>query len=134
MSMTQPAKKVISREELAELRKAFRGHTLMRMVSEEPEKRTEVNVSMSTCGIKAGARDTMLTLVDEVAASGLDHVSVIAVGCMANSHEECSYEPVIEIKAPGKDAVRYKTVDVATAKEIVQQHLVGGSIVERAKI
>ena len=130
MGMTRPAAKIISRGELAKLRQDFRGHTLMRIVSEEPEKRTEVNVSMADCGIKAGARDTLLALMGEVVAGGLEHVSVMAVDCAGN----CETEPVIEVKAPGQDPVRYKNVDVATAKEIVKQHLLGGNIVEHAKI
>ena len=134
MSLTRPAKKINSREELEKLKKEFRAVTLMREISEEPEKRTEILVSMATCGIKAGARDTMLTLVDEVAANGLENVSVMAVDCMANSVEECSLEPVIEIKVPGQAAVRYKGVDVATAKEIVKEHLIGKNILERAKV
>ena len=130
MSLTRPAVKISSREELSKLRQVFRGHTLMRLVSEEPEKRTEVHVSMADCGIKAGARDTLLALVDEVAASGLEHVAIMAVDCAGS----CETEPVIEVKAPGQNSVRYKNVDVATAREIVKQHLLGGSIVERAKM
>ena len=129
MAMTQPAKKVTSRQELAELRKSFKSHTLMRLVSEDHDKRTEVNVGMGTCGIKAGSRDTMLAMLDEVVTSGLDNVSVMAVDCM-----DCDLAPVVEVKIPGKDAVRYKKVDAAIAKEIVKQHLIGGGVVESAKI
>ncbi|MCL2853670.1 MAG: (2Fe-2S) ferredoxin domain-containing protein [Defluviitaleaceae bacterium] len=130
MGMTKPAKKIASREELAKLKKEFHAVTLMREISENPENRTEVVVSMETCGIKAGARDTMLAFVDEVAANGLEQVSVLAASCAGN----CDAEPVIEIKMPGRSPVRYKNVDVATAKEIVKEHLVLGNIVERAKM
>ncbi|MCL2617746.1 MAG: hypothetical protein FWD98_01710 [Defluviitaleaceae bacterium] len=133
MSMTVPAKKITSRQELAELKKAFKGHTLMRMVSEEPEKRREISVSMGTCGIEAGARDTMLAMLDEVVAQELDDVSIMAVDCMSPA-DDCSAEPIVKVEFPGEKSVRYKNVDVATGIEIVQQHLAKGNIVERAKI
>ena len=128
---TKPIKKITSRDELKKLREEFRAVTLMREVSEEPEKRVEVNVNMATCGIKAGARDTLLAFVDEIVASGLDDkVSVMAVDCSGL----CEVEPVVQIVEPGKGAVRYKKVDAALAKEIVKEHLIGGNVVQRAKV
>jgi (2Fe-2S) ferredoxin len=126
---TKPLKRIASREELAKLRAEFRAVTLMREVSEEPEKRIEVNVSMATCGIAAGARDTMLAFVDEVAASGLNGtVSVMAVDCVG----QCEIEPVVDVAYPGERIVRYKHVDVPMAKRIVKEHLVDGAVVEDA--
>ena len=122
--------KIKSRKELAELKEQFRGIVLMRLVSDEPEKRIEVNVAMAECGIRSGARDILNLLFSEVTSAKLENVSVMAVDCMG----KCDVEPTVEVKFPGQDPVRYKSVDEAVAREIVKSHLIGGKIVERAKM
>ena len=122
--------KIKSRKDLQALRDQYRGNVLMRIVSDNAETRTEVNVGMADCGIAAGARDTLKTFFDEVNHARLETVSVMAVDCMNN----CENEPTVEIKIPGKPVVRYKNVDVAAAKEIVKEHLVGGNIVTKLEV
>ena len=122
--------KIKSREELAALRDKYRGNVLMRLLTDYAESRTEVTVAMADCGIAAGARDTLKVLFDEVNNAKLEDVSVIAVDCMGN----CGDEPTVEVAIPGKPVVRYKKVDAAVAKEIVSKHLVGGNIVDHAKM
>ena len=122
--------KINNREDLKALREKYRGNVIMRLVSDDPKSRTEVNVGMADCGIKAGARDTLKVLFDEVNNAKLEKVSVIAVDCMGS----CGDEPVVEIVEPGKSPIRYKKVDANVAKEIVSKHLVGGSIVDHAKM
>ena len=122
--------KIASREKLAEIKNKYAGNTLMRVVSEDFEKRSEVLVHMDDCGIKAGARQTLLTLVDEVTSAGLKQTSVMAVGCSG----VCDLEPVVEIREPGKPSVRYQKVNAELAKEIVKEHLLGGRKIESALI
>ena len=122
--------KIKSRDELAALREKYRDNVIMRLVSDEPEKRIEVLVGMAECGIRAGARDTLKILFDEVNNARLENVSVMAVDCMGR----CDAEPMVEAVIPGQKAVRYKKVDAAVAKEIVNSHLVSGKIVESAKV
>ena len=122
--------KIGSREELAALRKKYRDNVIMRLISDEAEKRIEVLVGMADCGIEAGARDTLKVLFDEVNKARLENVSVIAVDCMGH----CPEEPTVDIVFPGNRPIRYKKVDVALAKEIVNSHLIGGKIVEHAKM
>ena len=122
--------KIKSREDLQALRDKYRGNVIMRIVSDNAESRTEVNVGMADCGIAAGARDTLKTLFDEINHAGLEKVSVMAVDCMG----DCDNEPTVEIKMPGKPVVRYKKVDITAAKEIVKEHLVGGNIVTKLEV
>ena len=58
--------KIKSRDELTALREKYRDHVIMRLVSDEPEKRTEVLVAMAECGTRAGARNILKILFDEV--------------------------------------------------------------------
>jgi (2Fe-2S) ferredoxin len=110
--------KIKTREDLAALREKYRGDVVMRFVSDSPETRIEINVAIGDCGLNNGARDTLKALFDEVNNAKLtEKVSVIAVGCM----NDCSNEPTVEVKIPGKDAVRHTKVDVAKAKEIVSK-------------
>jgi len=122
--------KIKSRDDLNTLRNKYRDDVIMRLISYDSSNRTEVMVGMADCGIAAGARDTLMALFHEVNSARLEDVSVIAVDCMGS----CDNEPIVQITAPGKPTVRYKKVDTALAKEIVAKHLVGGNIVDHAKM
>jgi NADP-reducing hydrogenase subunit HndB len=90
-------------------------------------KETQVSVGMGTCGIAAGAKvtlDAFLNALDE--AKQADAVLVRQTGCMGLCHSE----PTVEVIAPGMPAVIYGRVDVATAKEIVQKHIIGHELVD----
>jgi len=122
--------KIKSRDDLNNLRNKYRDEVIMRLISYDSSDRTEVMVGMADCGIAAGARDTLKAFFDEVNSARLEDVSVIAVDCMGS----CDNEPVVKITAPGKPTICYKKVDTALAKEIVSKHLVGGNIVDHARM
>ena len=109
--------KIKSREDLAALRDQYRGSVIMRLVSDNPKDRTEINVGMADCGIKAGARDILKALFNEANTAGIEKASVMAVDCFG----DCDNEPIVEVKHPGKDPVRYTKVDMAKVKEIIAQ-------------
>ena len=88
-------------------------------------KDVQVIVGMGTCGIAAGAKETFTTLVDTLAEKGLTNVLVRQTGCMGMCHSE----PTVEVVVPGMPAIVYGHVDAATAKEIVEKHIVGKEIV-----
>ena len=53
-----------------------------------------VVVGMATCGIAAGARPVLNTLVEEVNRLGItDKVTVSQTGCIGI----CQYEPIVEV-------------------------------------
>ncbi len=80
-------------------------------------------VGMGTCGIAAGARLVLNTLVEEVANEGLSSAAtVLQTGCIGM----CQYEPVVEVIEAGKEKVTYINVTPDMAKRIVAEHIKGG--------
>lgn len=85
-----------------------------------------VVVGMATCGIAAGARPVLNTLVEEVNNGGLfDKVTVTQTGCVGL----CQLEPIVEVYEAGKEKVTYIKMTPEKAKEIVEKHLKGGKVV-----
>jgi NADP-reducing hydrogenase subunit HndB len=121
--------KLKSLEELAKLREDMRTRTEMRVTGTNPD-RIVLSVGMATCGIAAGARDTLKALTEELAAHGIENVSVVATGCLGY----CYAEPVVEVRFPDKGPILYGDVDAKRAKEIVDQHLVKGILLDHAII
>lgn len=111
-----------SLEELKALRDKAQGQMGMRS---EDENVTRVVVGMATCGIAAGARPVLNAFTEEVAAKGLSNVMVTQTGCIGL----CMYEPIVEVYEPGKEKVTYVKMTADKVKDIVDQHLVRGTIV-----
>ena len=88
-------------------------------------KDVQVIVGMGTCGIAAGAKDTFTALVDALSEKGLSNVLVRQTGCMGLCHSE----PTVEVVVPGMPTVIYGHVDAATAKDIVEKHIVGKALI-----
>ena len=79
---------------------------------------------MATCGIAAGARPVLNTLVEEVADAGLTgKVTVSQTGCIGL----CQYEPIVEVFEAGKDKVTYGKVTPEKVERIIVDHLVNGN-------
>ena len=89
-------------------------------------KDVQVIVGMGTCGIAAGAKDTFAALVDTLSEKGMTNVLVRQTGCMGLCHSE----PTVEVVVPGMPTVIYGHVDAATAKDIVEKHIVGHGLIE----
>ena len=113
--------------ELAAIREKMQKNVILR----EGSGQTRVVVGMATCGIAAGARPVLNTLVEEVASAGLTgKVTVSQTGCIGL----CQYEPIVEVFEAGKDKVTYVKMTPEKAKEIVEKHIKGGKIVEEYPI
>ena len=96
-------------------------------VRENSEAKTRVLVGMATCGIAAGARPVLTALSDAVMQKGLKHVTVTQTGCIGL----CQYEPIVEIMEPGKEKVTYVKMTPEKAMEVVDQHLIRGTVVDK---
>ena len=115
---------------LAELA-AIKAKMQSKVVIREGEGAVRVVVGMATCGIAAGARPVLNAFVEGVAQNNLtSKVTVTQTGCIGI----CQYEPVVEIFEDGKDKVTYVKLDADKAKEIVEKHLAGGTVVEEYTI
>lgn len=88
--------------------------------------RAKVIVCMGTCGIAAGARDTMKAFMEALGAADIQDVIVTAAGCAGF----CEQEPLVEVQIQGEKPVRYGHVDAAGAKRIVSDHIVNGQTVD----
>ena len=113
-----------SLEELKAIRDKMKGQIGMR--SEHADD-TRVVVGMATCGIANGARPVLNLLVKEVEDRKLEHVTVTQTGCIGL----CQYEPIVEVYEPGKEKVTYVKVNEEKAKEILEQHLVRGQVLDK---
>ena len=93
-------------------------------------KRVHVVVGMGTCGIQAGAKVTLNSIVDEIEAKGLKDVIVTQAGCQGR----CDMEPVVEVYTPSLGAVADGKVDAKLARRIVDEHIVGGKVIDDHRI
>lgn len=115
---------------LAELQK-IKARMQNKVVLREGSGDIRVVVGMATCGIAAGARPVLNEFAKDVSEEGLsDKVTVSQTGCIGI----CQYEPVVEIFEAGKDKVTYVKMTAEKAKEVVEKHLKGGSVVEQYTI
>ena len=113
-----------SLEELNAIRDKMKSKVGLRS---EDDTVTRVVVGMATCGIAAGARPVLSTFVEGVSEKGLsEKVVVTQTGCIGM----CKYEPLVEIMEPGKEKVTYIHMTAEKAKEVIDQHLIRGQIVE----
>ena len=111
---------------LDDLRK-MRGEKQKAMeMRDSSNKDVQVIVGMGTCGIAAGAKDTFTALVDTLTEKGLSNVLIRQTGCMGLCHSE----PTVEVVVPGMPTVIYGHVDAATAKDIVEKHIVGHQLID----
>ena len=110
---------------LAELQ-AIKDRMKDKVVLREGTGDVRVVVGMATCGITAGARPVLNTLVEEVNNGGLyEKVTVSQTGCIGL----CQLEPIVEIHEAGKEKVTYIKMTPDKAKEVVEKHLKGGNVV-----
>lgn len=115
---------------LAELQ-AIKDKMKDKVILREGVNDVRVVVGMATCGIAAGARPVLNTLVEEVNKEGLsDKVTVSQTGCIGL----CQMEPIVEVFEAGKDKVTYVKMTSEKAKRVVEEHLKGGKVVNEYTI
>lgn len=115
---------------LAELQ-AIKDKMKDKVILREGVNDIRVVVGMATCGIAAGARPVLNTLVEEVSKEGLsDKVTVSQTGCIGI----CQLEPIVEVFEAGKDKVTYVKMTSEKAKRVVEEHLKGGKVVNEYTI
>ena len=99
-------------------------------------KDIQVIVGMGTCGIAAGAKQTLDAFINGLEENKLvDSVIVRQTGCMGLCHSE----PTVEVIVPNMPSVIYGKVDAALAKDIIKKHiicreLINGHILDRPAV
>lgn len=117
--------KVKNLQDLKKMRDELKGKITLREKSDHPDSLVQIKVSMATCGIASGARDTMNYMVDELDNQAIDAV-VTQTGCMGY----CYAEPTIEVTLPGEKAVVFGHVDTKKASEIIEKYIKNGELVD----
>jgi NADP-reducing hydrogenase subunit HndB len=79
---------------------------------------------MGTCGIAAGAREVMNTLLSEIEESNVSDVIVTTSGCMGL----CSREPEITVEILGKDPIVYEHMTPNKMRQVFKRHILEGEV------
>lgn len=104
---------------------------LRRLKEEALEKRkakttagsVQIVVGMGTCGIAAGARETMKTILEVIEQENLSDVVVTQTGCIGL----CEWEPIVEVTVGGSPKVIYGKVSPEKVRQIMRQHIIAGA-------
>jgi NADP-reducing hydrogenase subunit HndB len=84
----------------------------------------KITVHMGTCGIAAGAREVMSSLMEVLAESGRDDIRVVNSGCMGM----CSSEPNVTVEIKDQGPIVYEHVDPNKMRQIFKQHVLKGEV------
>jgi NADP-reducing hydrogenase subunit HndB len=110
-------------EDLARIREAARYKIALR----QGAGRVRINVHMGTCGIAAGAREILTTVMKEIETRNLQDVIVTNSGCAGL----CSQEPMMTIEVLGQPApVKYVFMTPEKVRTIIDAHVVNGRAVK----
>jgi NADP-reducing hydrogenase subunit HndB len=103
--------------------KRIREEALEKRKIKTAEGAVQVTVAMGTCGIAAGARDTMKAILDHIESNKMGGVIVTQTGCIG----KCDYEPIVSVVI-GEEKVTYGHVNPERARKIMQEHVAGGNV------
>ncbi len=111
---------------IADLAK-IKEHTVRANTLREGAGRVKITVHMGTCGIAAGARDIMSSILKEVESRGLNDILVTNSGCAGL----CSKEPMITVEVISEPApVKYVLLTPEKIKKIFDSHIIKGQILK----
>ena len=109
-------------EDLDRISEEVRRTTLLR----EGAGKAKVTVHMGTCGIAAGAREIMNTLLVEIEQRNVKDIILTTSGCAGL----CSREPMATVELKGEAPVKYVDLTPEKIRNIFSEHVLGGKIVK----
>lgn len=86
----------------------------------------QVILSLGSCGIAAGALETLQAFQELLAAKNVPNVHLWKTGC----NGQCQAEPLVWIITPGQRKIAYANVTPERAVRILDQHLLAGKIIQ----
>ena len=110
--------KIKSLADLKKLQSEVQSKIKLRENGNNSEQLVQIKVSMSTCGIASGAKETLNYFIEELERQGINAI-VTQTGCMGY----CYAEPTIELTIPGNPPIVYGYVTKTKAKEIIEKHI-----------
>ena len=90
------------------------------------DARVKITVHMGTCGIAAGARKIMSTLLALVEEKDSKDVILTTSGCAGL----CSREPMMTVELKGEAPIKYVDLDQEKTNKIFSEHVLSGEVVE----
>jgi (2Fe-2S) ferredoxin len=89
------------------------------------QARVTITVGMATCGIAAGARNTMKAIMDYIREHEVEHVVVTQTGC----NGMCEQEPIVDVQLKGNPKVTYGYMSADRIQKLMEQHVIKGEAV-----
>ena len=111
--------KITSLEELRQIRDQAQQDMQVRLATG-----TTITVGMGTCGIAAGARETMHAILDELQKQDID-AHVVTVGCIGL----CASEPLVDIEQAGQGRISYGNITADRVPHLIESHLKKNQVV-----
>ena len=102
--------------------KRIREEALQKKQLKSAPGNVQVIVAMGTCGIAAGARDTMKSVLNYIETEKVSGVTVTQTGCIGL----CEQEPIVQVMLGGQPKVAYGKVDAQVAQKIMKHHVQDG--------
>ena len=109
-----------SLEELQQLREEIKQAERARR-----ETSTVITIGMGTCGIAAGARETLQAIEAELAKRQIE-AAVVTAGCIG----VCVREPLVDIQQAGQSRIVYANVQPAMVPRLIEEHIIKGQPVK----
>ncbi len=82
----------------------------------------QVTVAMGTCGIAAGAHDTMKAILNYIETHNVSGIIVTQTGCIGL----CEREPIVQVTIGEQPKVTYGKVTPEIAELIMKEHVQAG--------
>ena len=106
--------------------KHLREEALEKRKMKTADGKAQVIVGMGTCGIAAGARDTMKAILEYIETENLAGIVVTQTGCIG----QCEKEPIVQVMIGDQPKVTYGKVNSNIARRIMKEHIVAGKVVQ----
>jgi len=106
-------------EDLKRIKESMKGVVNLR----EGTYRVKITVHMGTCGIAAGARKIMNSLLDAMEKSGTTDVMLTSSGCAGL----CNHEPMVTVEIKESAPVKYVNLDPEKAAKIFDEHVLNNN-------
>lgn len=84
----------------------------------------QIIVGMGTPGIAAGARDTLKAILSFIEEKHLTNITVRQTGNIGMD----SWEPIVQVQVGEAPAVTYGRVTPYVVRQILEQHVLGGKV------
>jgi NADP-reducing hydrogenase subunit HndB len=115
---------MLEMKSLEELKK-IKERALQRRKMSGEGARARVIVAMGTCGIAAGARETMTAILGEIEKREISDVVVTQTGCIGL----CEYEPIVQVQVGEENPVTYGKINPARVSTLIEKHVLEGETV-----